>query len=117
MRTPKPPEMFNIHPLFPPQIKKKRLLTGSDKKRIAAKQKWKCKICKKSLPTRYHIDHINQFSRGGSDNEQNLQALCPNCHADKTEEERNLERQKKIKKTERKRTNPRLPNFFSWPRL
>src|SRR3989344_2238120 len=81
--------------------KRKRTLTPSDKKRIAAKQQWKCNWCGKVLPVRYHIDHKKEFSRRGSDKESNLQALCPNCHSDKTEEERNKKRQEKIREKER----------------
>lgn len=28
----------------------------------------------------YEIDHIHEYSTGGSNDEVNLQALCPNCH-------------------------------------
>src|SRR3989344_3981709 len=81
--------------------KKKRTLTSADKKRIAAHQKWKCKMCGMVLKARYHIDHIKPFSQGGSDKESNLQALCSNCHDEKTEHERHQKKQKKIKQTER----------------
>ena len=86
--------------LDPPK-KRKRTLTAADKKRIAAKQGWKCKGCGQILPPRHHIDHIKEFSTGGSDRESNLQALCPNCHAHKTEEDRHKKKQKKIKEKEK----------------
>ena len=95
-------KMPKIESPFSSTTKRKRTLTSADKKRIAAKQKWRCKICGKPLPIRYHIDHIKEFAGGGSDRESNLQALCPNCHAHKTEEDRHKKRQKKIREKERK---------------
>ena len=98
---------------------RKRKLTDADKKRIASKQKWRCNDCRKLLPTTYHIDHKKRFSGGGSDKESNLQALCPNCHAEKTEKERNIARQKKIKQKEReekKQNKAQSPQFgFGMP--
>lgn len=85
--------------MFGPK-KRKRTLTAADKKRIAAKQGWKCRRCGKPLPARFHIDHIKEFSAGGSDRESNLQALCPNCHAEKTEEDRHKKKQRKIREKE-----------------
>jgi len=81
--------------------KRKRSLTAADKKRIAAKQNWKCKKCKRLLPARYHIDHIKEFSGGGSDRESNLQALCSNCHSEKTEQDRHKKKQAKIRSKEK----------------
>ena len=86
--------------------KRKRTLTAADKKRIAANQKWKCKRCGKPLPARFHVDHIKEFSEGGSDRESNLQALCPNCHAEKTEHDRHKKKQKKIKEREERERSP-----------
>lgn len=77
--------------------KRKRMLGAADKKRIAAKQGWKCANCRRALPARFHVDHIKPFSEGGSDSDSNLQALCSNCHSDKTEEERYRKKQKKIR--------------------
>ena len=87
--------------LFAPP-KRKRTLTPADKKRIAAKQNWKCKKCKSPLTAGYRIDHIKEFASGGSDKPSNLQALCPNCHAEKTENDRHKKRMKKIRQKERK---------------
>lgn len=84
--------------------KRKRTLNAADKKRIAAKQKWKCKICGGTLPARFNVDHIKPFADGGSDKESNLQALCGTCHDKKTEEDRHRKKQQKIKKKEREQT-------------
>lgn len=93
--------------------KRKRSLTAADKKRIAAKQNWKCKNCKHLLPVRHHIDHIKEFSGGGSDRESNLQALCPNCHAEKTEHDRHRKKQAKIRSKEKEESS----GLFSGPSL
>lgn len=69
-------------------LSNKRKLTSADKKYVASKQHWRCAMCKHVLPSRYEVDHIIQWAKGGSDNISNLQALCPNCHADKTERDR-----------------------------
>lgn len=73
----------------------RRKLTSADKKYVAAKQKWKCAMCHETLPPRFEVDHIVQWSKGGSDELHNLQALCPNCHANKTELDRQEESEKK----------------------
>ena len=92
-----PKDIPDISGLMTQFNKKKRTLTPADKKRIAAKQRWKCNKCRKALPARYHVDHIKQFSKGGDDRASNLQALCPDCHANKTEDERYRNKQKKSK--------------------
>ena len=75
----------------------------------------KCRKCRRPLPARYHIDHIKEFSGGGSDRASNLQALCPNCHAQKTEDDRMRKRQKKIRESERRERDP-LGGLFGAPR-
>jgi 5-methylcytosine-specific restriction endonuclease McrA len=57
---------------------------------IAAGQKWSCKNCNKLLPATFEIDHIQPLSQGGKEVLSNLQALCPNCHREKTNPERQL---------------------------
>ena len=54
------------------------------KKIVASGQHWRCNICKKILDASYEIDHIlPQYKNGGNDI-SNLQALCRNCHGNKT---------------------------------
>jgi hypothetical protein len=65
-----------------------RKLSGVQKKKIAEKQLYSCAQCKFfPLPSTYQVDHIVPHAVGGSDNPLNLQALCPNCHARKTQDE------------------------------
>ena len=51
------------------------------KKRVAAKQKWRCAICKKLLDETFELDHIKPLFKGGHPtDESNLQALCKHDH-------------------------------------
>ena len=59
-------------------------LTNALKKTVAASQKWKCQTCSSLLEATYEIDHILPKCKGGTNDENNLQALCPNCHRHKT---------------------------------
>jgi hypothetical protein len=60
------------------------------KKKIAAQQQWKCGHCNSILDASYEVDHILALYRGGSNTENNLVALCRNCHGKKTVNERLL---------------------------
>jgi 5-methylcytosine-specific restriction endonuclease McrA len=62
----------------------KRSVSESKKKFIAARQGWKCQECKNILPATYEVDHIVRLQYGGSNEVDNLQALCPSCHKNKT---------------------------------
>jgi len=62
----------------------KRSVSESKKKYIAAKQGWKCRECNTILPATYEVDHIVRLQHGGSNEIDNLQALCPSCHRNKT---------------------------------
>lgn len=46
------------------------------------KQHGHCLGCSCSLQE-YHVDHIHPVSRGGSNNPENLQLLCPTCNRSK----------------------------------
>lgn len=61
-----------------------RKVTNLTKKRVASCQEWKCKLCNCLLDECFEIDHIICIKDGGSNEEINLQALCPNCHRKKT---------------------------------
>jgi hypothetical protein len=64
-----------------------RKLTESEKKIIACSQKWNCGKCNNILPSSYQVDHIVPWSITNNDNFENLVALCPTCHASKTQVE------------------------------
>ena len=62
----------------------KRNLNETTKKVVAANQKWTCNMCYKMLDASYEIDHTVPLYKGGTNNVENLQALCRNCHGLKT---------------------------------
>ena len=62
----------------------KRNLNETTKKVVAPNQKWTCNMCYKMLDASYEIDHTIPLYKGGTNNVENLQALCRNCHGLKT---------------------------------
>ena len=51
------------------------------KKRVAAKQGWRCAVCKELLDETFETDHRTPLFRGGhATDESNLQSLCKRCH-------------------------------------
>jgi Zn finger protein HypA/HybF involved in hydrogenase expression len=62
----------------------KRSVSETKKKFVASRQQWKCLECQESLPGTFQVDHIVPLENYGTNDIQNLRALCPNCHAAKT---------------------------------
>jgi rubredoxin len=62
----------------------KRSVSETKKKYVAASQNWHCKQCKKQLPAWFEVDHVIKLEYGGSNNIDNLEALCRDCHGRKT---------------------------------
>jgi len=54
----------------------KRQVSESVKKIVAAEQKWACAHCQQLLPATYEVDHIKALYLGGTNERDNLQALC-----------------------------------------
>ena len=51
------------------------------KKRVAARQGWRCANCKQLLDETFELDHKTPLCRGGhATDEANLQCLCKRCH-------------------------------------
>lgn len=63
----------------------KRSLGEVAKKRTAAAQGWRCAQCQQLLPATFQVDHVVPLAVGGSNDAHNLAALCPGCHAEKTQ--------------------------------
>ena len=59
-------------------------LNETKKKVVASSQQWSCMYCKQLLDASYEIDHIIPLYKGGNNDLNNLQALCRNCHGQKT---------------------------------
>ena len=75
------------------QTSKRVHRTEPERRRIAMRQNWMCAGKECSLPTgreleEFDIDHVIPIWLGGSEDANNLQALCPGCHRKKS----NLER-------------------------
>jgi 5-methylcytosine-specific restriction endonuclease McrA len=64
--------------------KEKRNVSNVVKKYVASNQQWKCSLCGNILDHTYEVDHIIPLGKGGSNNPDNLQALCVKCHKTKT---------------------------------
>ena len=62
----------------------KRSVSETKKKYIAASQNWMCKDCNKQLPAWFEVDHVIALHNGGSNEIDNLVALCRDCHGKKT---------------------------------
>jgi hypothetical protein len=62
----------------------KRSVSESKKKFVAAQQSWKCGDCKRQLPSWFEVDHRIRLENGGSNQVDNLVALCRDCHGKKT---------------------------------
>ena len=59
---------------------KRPYITPLVKKRVAARQKWRCASCRHLLDETYELDHIKPLFRGGANDESNLHCLCRRCH-------------------------------------
>ena len=69
----------------------KRSWSADDKRFVGARAGWKCESCVCVLPAAFEIDHVNPLEDGGLDCiDSNAQALCPSCHATKTQRERRI---------------------------
>ncbi len=65
--------------------------TEPERRKIAGRQNWKCAgdACKLAGKLEaYDVDHIIPLWKGGKDDDDNVQALCPACHRIKTDMER-----------------------------
>jgi len=85
-------------------------ITNSQRKKVLIKQKNKCAWpgCKIRFYTdgvTPHFDHKRRVDKGGPSKVDNLQALCPNHHQRKTDEENVKEAEKRRKKAKMKRDN------------
>ena len=79
--------------VVPPQTKRmlhsglnphSRSVSETKKKYVASQQNWKCAHCTQQLAASFQIDHIIRLADGGTNQIDNLEALCCNCHGKKT---------------------------------
>ena len=62
----------------------KRSVSETKKKYVASQQNWKCAHCQNQLTAWFEVDHVQRLEYGGSNNVENLEALCRECHGKKT---------------------------------
>ena len=62
----------------------KRCVSETKKKYVASSQGWKCAACAKQLKHTFQVDHKIDLQFGGTNEVENLEALCNDCHAEKT---------------------------------
>jgi len=65
----------------------KRSVSETKKKYVASQQNWKCKHCQTQLTAWFEVDHVQRLEYGGSNEVSNLEALCRECHGEKTAKE------------------------------
>ena len=61
----------------------KRSVSETKKKYVASQQGWKCAGCKSVLDATFEVDHKVDLQYGGTNQVNNLHALCRNCHGKK----------------------------------
>lgn len=71
------------------KLKSERIeLTKEEKTEMLEENEHKCNKCEQTLKkNKYHFDHIIPLASGGSNDIDNIQILCIECHHNKTREE------------------------------
>src|SRR5579884_3856751 len=69
---------------FSPGEQKRKKLPKSQRERIWKRDHGHCYNCGRKVPLGWaHIDHIIPLSRGGSNDDDNLAVMCPECNTRK----------------------------------
>ena len=69
---------------------KRKKFSSYTRETVAYRQSWKCNTCEETLKPSFHIDHKKPLFTGGSNGDDNLQALCYSCHTSKSAFEQRL---------------------------
>ena len=64
--------------------RKRRHITETERREIAAEQAWRCASCEQMLSAAFQVDHKKPLWDDGPDERSNLQCLCGSCHSLKT---------------------------------
>ena len=62
----------------------KRSVSETKKKYVASQQNWTCIKCDQTLNHTFDVDHKVRLEYGGTNEVSNLEALCRECHGQKT---------------------------------
>ena len=65
----------------------RKRFTPRERSKVAYDQCYLCLTCRSMLKPDWHLDHIVPLSDGGTNERDNVQALCVACHMDKTARE------------------------------
>lgn len=57
--------------------------TAEDVARIFKQQRGRCAHCRKKLPSKYEVDHIQPVAKGGTNDARNIQLSCGKCNREK----------------------------------
>jgi 5-methylcytosine-specific restriction endonuclease McrA len=82
--TPQHKRMMRSGATVPISGTTKRSVGETKKKYVAANQRWLCGKCNQQLSAWFEIDHRIGLENGGSNEVDNLVALCRECHGEKT---------------------------------
>ncbi len=63
-------------------MKNRRLISKAKRRRVTERYSGRCGICG-ATPSKPTMDHIVPFSKGGTDEELNLQPACFRCNVEK----------------------------------
>lgn len=72
------------------KVTTRRQWTFQERIKFLHRQNYRCNLCKKMCPSTCELDHRIPLWMNGLDHADNLQMLCPSCHAKKTQRERML---------------------------
>lgn len=86
---------------------KRRKIHSDVRKRIGARQGWRCFKCDIILSSTFDVDHIISLAAGGSNDEDNLCCLCNTCHHAKSQLEQ-IERDALYERKKREREDELL---------
>lgn len=75
---------LSMKPLVSQPTRVKRSVSEARKRAVAAQQDWRCASCAEMLEATYEVDHVTELQDGGTNDIENLTALCRNCHGQKT---------------------------------
>jgi len=84
----------------PHTVEDRKRLTPAQKMRLCYEQEYKCFTCEILIPPTAQVDHHIPLHKGGKNDWENLVALCPDCHSEKTQLEA-IEREAKKRELNR----------------
>ena len=77
----------------------RRRFTPRERSKVAFEQSYQCSACKVMLNPDWHLDHVIPLADGGTNERDNVQALCIACHTDKSAAATRATRPRRKKRT------------------